>query len=379
MTAYVQDIQCVVPETAYRQSFIKGQMPRWTGGGERLRRCIEKLYDSSAIEKRHSVVADIDSFYVPLSDGSFETPSTHRRNDLYIEYGRRLFVEAGRKVLRANRGCGPVTHVITVSCTGFYNPGPGVDIIKALGLPVSVHRFHIGFMGCYGAFPALKLAQAICASDASATVLIVSVELCTLHAQSCTDIDTLLAGTIFADGAAAALVSGLEPEDKAGFALRDFYSYIIADSEELMTWRIAEQGFKMTLSRKLPQTIGRNVRGILEGAFGQWDISQEDIEHWAVHPGGKAILDQIEAALGIDDCLRDCRWVLGRFGNMSSATILFILERILRGRGSKAGENVLAMGFGPGVTVEAALMEKVCSAGIDPAAGGGYKKEVVTK
>lgn len=361
MSVYVQGIECQVPEISYSQAFVRERMKHWLKGSGRANRYIDSIYRDSGIDKRHSVIADPDSFFQPSGNGQLSVPTTKERNELFTKSARKIFVDLAGNAVRScpNADFDKITHVITVSCTGFFNPGPDYEIIKQLNLARNVQRFNIGFMGCYGAFPALRLAHTICLADPEATVLIVAVELCTLHAQLGQDLDSLLGGAIFADGGAAVIVSAATPlPEQNVFELEHFESTLIPDSETAMAWTIGNTGFEMVLSQYVPKIIECNIAQILTPILDKHGVSISDIRHWAVHPGGKSILDRVEASLGIENRLAESRCVLKQYGNMSSATILFVLDEILAKPGGTSHESVLAMAFGPGLTVEMGFMCK---------------------
>jgi predicted naringenin-chalcone synthase len=215
-------------------------------------------------------------------------------------------------------------------------------------------------MGCYAAFPALRLAHALCLADPHATVLVVACELCTLHAQLKTDTDSITAAALFADGAAAALVSAKPPgANFPSLKLSRFHSTLIPNSEADMSWTIGDTGFDMTLSQYVPKILESNVTQILKPVLKRFGTAANKIDHWAVHPGGKLILDKLASSLKIVRKLGPSRLVLRSFGNMSSATVFFILRDILDMNQTRPEESVVAMAFGPGLTVELALMNKV--------------------
>jgi predicted naringenin-chalcone synthase len=243
-----------------------------------------------------------------------------------------------------------ITHLIVASCTGFMAPGLDQRIVALAGLPPEVERTVVGFMGCYAAVNSLRLAHHIVRSEPAARVLVVNVELCSLHFQETGRLETNLSAMLFGDGASAALVSA----DARGLAIQDFRAAALAGSADLITWRIGDQGFDMELSGEVPRRIEAAMRaeaarndgdGILRGeAAGAYDL-------WAVHAGGRTILDAVETGLELaKDALNASRGVLSDFGNMSSATLMFVLRRILAGAG--AGSRGLALAFGPGMAAE---------------------------
>jgi len=356
-------IETAVPEHSYSQEFTHSFMRALYEGKPRAQQMIDRIYPASAIEKRHTVIGDYDkdpseyTFYPKTADLKPE-PTTKQRNDLFISEAQRLSLQAARALLERFPGVREgVTHLITVSCTGFSAPGFDFYLAKELPLPPEVHRFHLGFMGCYAAFPAMKLADSICRADPKAKVLIVNVELCSLHLQQKEDIDVIVANALFADGVSAALVSA-DPSDAAGpsIAFRHFATRTAPESEEDMAWSVGQTGFDMKLSVYVPRIIKRNIASLIDAAMESSGISREAVDIWALHPGGRAILDKAAATLGLDpEDFAVSYDVLREYGNMSSATIMFVLKRILEG--SRSG-HIFATAFGPGLTLEAAHMEK---------------------
>ena len=367
MSVYIQSIETQVPETEYTQEFIRGLMEKSIRASGKTARYLQRIYRHSGIETRHSVIRDFapdapqTPFFTTAPDGSMNTPDTRARNDIYISESRRLFAELARKAIDncPNAKTADITHVITVSCTGFYSPGPDYVIVRELGLAGSVQRFHVGFMGCQAAFPALKMATAFCRADPSAVVLVVCVELCSLHLQFTDNPDAILAGAIFADGGAAVIVSRREPAPgQAVLEMHDFESALVPDSEADMAWLIGNRGFDIVLSSYVPDIIDANIQHVLAPLLESRGFNTADIDTWAVHPGGKAILDKIERSLGLKpEQIQPSREILRRYGNMSSATILFVLREILRAPSPRPRGSVCAIAFGPGLTVEMGLME----------------------
>lgn len=367
MSVYIQNIESLVPEKSYLQSFIKEKMKGWLKGPKRVNRYIDHIYNTSDIAKRYSIISDMDTFFRLSADGSTSVPTTKTRNDLFIHAAKKMFVDLARATIIGcdNTSFRDITHVITVSCTGFFNPGPDYEIIKQLDLDKSVCRYNIGFMGCYAAFPALRLAHTICQCDPNATVLIVALELCTLHAQLKPDLDSIRSAAIFADGGAGVIVSAKAPgPNKKVFELKHFESMVIPDTQGHMGWTIGDNGFEMILSQYVPKVIESNIRAILMPMLGRQGMDLSDIDHWAIHPGGKAILDRIESSLSIDNRLEESRSVLRQYGNMSSATILFVLKQVLQKPSKSTEERVLSMAFGPGLTVEVGFLGKLTAVGM---------------
>ncbi|TLU72188.1 type III polyketide synthase [Lichenicoccus roseus] len=317
---------------------------------DRARLVFDRMAERSGIAHRYSNFrpgsleageVDADGFY---RRGAF--PSTGARMRLYEPFARTLALEAiGRLGLEGETD--RITHVVVASCTGFTAPGLDLQIADRLGLKATVGRTMVGFMGCSAAVPALRLAYDTVRADPRARVLMVNCELSTLHLQETSDLETVLSFMLFADGASAALITA----DPVGLALEDFRSEIVPDSAGLITWRIGDQGFDMHLSGKVPGRIAGALRGdgeqpcsLLRGLpAGAYDL-------WAVHAGGRTVLDAVEVGLELDPTrLRHSRAVLHEYGNMSSATVMFVLARILAGQDGSRG---IGMAFGPGMVAE---------------------------
>jgi predicted naringenin-chalcone synthase len=277
-------------------------------------------------------------------------PTTGERMRLFEEHAPAL-AEATVAKLALGAETRSVSHVIVTSCTGLYAPGLDLDLVERCGLDPSVERTMVGFMGCYAAINALKLARHIVRSEPLSRVLVVNLELCSLHFQQADDLEQLLSFMVFGDGCAASLVSA-EP---TGLALDRFHAVLVPNTRPLITWKIRDAGFDMHLSGKVPGAIARGVESvggtILDGA------APAAIDHWAVHPGGRSILDAVEHGFGLGpDALAASRDVLARFGNMSSATVMFVLQSLLAT--AKRGERGCALSFGPGLTAETMLFHK---------------------
>ncbi len=367
--AYIHHIETLVPEISYTQGFACEVMKTWTPD-KKAQRYINKVYSASGINKRHSVVKDFgkegsDSLSIYRGNGELREPSTGERNAVFVDESRAMVKEVARRAMEncTTVSTDEITHLITISCTGFYNPGPDLAVMDALGLPADVQRFHLGFMGCYAAFPALKMAEQFCKADPSANVLIVSVELCSLHLQIKDDLDTILANSVFADGAAAVLVNATTPgPGHRALDIQNFSCSLAPEGVDDMAWDIGDKGFNIILSKYVARIIGAGIEGIVSGILSGSDLKAEDIDTWAVHPGGRSILDKIETSLQIkEEQIAASRKVLFNYGNMSSPTILFILAEILQGEGTCNGEKICAMAFGPGLTIETATLDAVVS------------------
>lgn len=363
MPSYLQTIKTAVPEFQYDQDELRDMMKEIVEGSERDRRVLHQVYSRSGIQTRHSVVNDFRKTDFPqlFFNGQGARPGTKNRNDTYIKQGRKLFVDAAQQVVNSSDIAREnITHLITVSCTGFYAPGPDYDIIRALGLPPSIERYHLGFMGCYAVIPALKMADQLCRANPKANVLIVSAELCTLHFQADSKTDSMISASVFADGAAGALVNSRKPSESPAFQIDSFASVITDEGAEDMAWSIGDQGFDMVLSSYVPQLLSESLDPFLSPLFERLNLSKDEIDLWGIHPGGRAILDSVENKLNLpDQALSASRKILSDYGNMSSATILFVLKQLLETKESATLKKTLAMAFGPGLTIESALLTKV--------------------
>lgn len=374
-SAVLRSLRTIVPDTVLEQEEIRDIFAAQPEIGRLARRIIGASFNGSGIDTRHTVIGELssaasenESIFYDRDSGVLASPGTKTRNDIYVREASRLFVEVARSALDADPDvvASDVTHVITASCTGFHAPGPEYEIVRGLGLSDSVQRYHLGFMGCYASMPALRAAAQFCAADSDAVVLVVSVELCTLHLRSSEDPDLIVANSLFADGAAAGIVTARDlPTPVPAVRLDGFHTAIAAEGEKDMSWTIGDHGFEMILSTAVPQIIGETIigairplyarEGELAAAFDQGRVG-ERVEHWAIHPGGRSILDRVQERLHLSDAqLHPARETLRQYGNMSSATILFVIKRILDD-GAADGSRIAAMAFGPGLTAESALM-----------------------
>jgi predicted naringenin-chalcone synthase len=361
---YLQAIATAVPEHAYSQEFAHRFLRSLPVYDESQRRFLDRIYRDTGIEKRHTVIGDYGkdpaeySFYPKTADLRPE-PGVEQRNDTFIREANRLALAAGERLLARLSGFdrGRISHLITVSCTGFSAPGFDFHLQKTLGLSPALHRFHLGFMGCYAALPALELAADICRSHPQAHVLVVALELCSLHLQQKPDREIMVANALFADGAGAALVSAArEDRSQPVFSLERFLARTLPDSEQDMAWRLGSVAFEMRLSAYVPRLIEGHLGSILAELLAEAGLDRGQISQWAIHPGGRAILDRAAAALGLaPEQLWASYRVLREYGNMSSATLLFVLELLLAGPDTG---RVFAAAFGPGLTVQSALLDK---------------------
>ncbi|MET3204868.1 MULTISPECIES: type III polyketide synthase [unclassified Arthrobacter] len=374
MTVYLRSLETAVPPTVLVQAEARevfAAQPGLTRLGSRL---VNTCFDSAAIDTRHTAVdemtmafrADDPQFFDPAT-GLLLNPTTKVRNEIFAREVTKLFIESARAAVDAcpDLSLLDITHVVTVSCTGFFNPGPDYKIVRALGLDPAVQRYHLGFMGCYAAFPALRAAKSFCEADPQAVVLVVCAELCSLHVRTSNDPDTIMGSALFADGAAAAIITSRNnPDAPALMQLDHFETVLTPVGEESMAWNIGDHGFEMVLGNYVPHIIDDHIIGALTPLLTRdpslCGLPYRDIRHWAIHPGGRSILDKVQTRLDLtDQQLVPARDTLRDYGNMSSATVLFVLRHILEQPQVEGEERICSMAFGPGLTVETGLFTKL--------------------
>lgn len=363
MSVHVLGIGTAVPSHALDQVLIAGLAKARCCQTVRQERLLDSLYRSTEIRTRGSVLASVGGaadvvgsempFYPLPSSPSDGGPTTADRMQRYALESIPLALAAAEEALAdAHRTAADITHLITVSCTGFFAPGPDIALMKKLGLSPETARLHVGFMGCHGALNALRQAQALAAVPGNC-VLICAVELCTLHLQYGWEPNSVLANSLFADGAAALVVGTPRNENTNTWTHVASGSCLLPDCEDAMTWSIGDHGFQMTLAKSVPGLIHEHLRPWLETWLARHNLTIAQVGSWAVHPGGPRILSETARALDLHpDALSASHEVLAEFGNMSSPTIVFILNEL---RSKNATRPCVALGFGPGLAVEAAL------------------------
>ena len=322
---------------------------------------VRTLFRQAGVQRRHSVLLESphiekrinQSFYRAAIDRNDHGPSTRDRMERYEREALNLGTRACESAIqRAGIDRDRISHLITVSCSGFSAPGVDVGLIEALNLDRGVARTNVGFMGCHGAFNGLRVAKAFAESDPRSIVLVCCIELCSLHQQYSENAQQIVANALFSDGAAAVVGSAAESIDHE-WQLASQSSLILEGIQDLMSWRIGDHGFSMGLSPKVPDVIRVELRPWVEEWLRSVGLNVDQISTWAIHPGGPRILDACSKALGLSDSALDVsRQVLADNGNMSSPTILFILDA-LRQRGAQL--PCVSLAFGPGLTIEAAL------------------------
>jgi predicted naringenin-chalcone synthase len=281
-------------------------------------------------------------------------PALDTRMELYLEHATTLSLEAISNCTTDTSG---ITCLITVSCTGMSAPGLDISIMEALDLPPNIQRSSVNFMGCYAAIHALKMADNICKADENAKVLIVCTELCTIHFQKDCEMDSITSALLFADGSAAALVAG-DKDAAVGATIGKFYSEVAIRGQKDMAWNLSNKGFLMRLSAYIPQLVQAGITPLLENALKAAGYSKQEITRWAIHPGGKKILETIGKELNLSSGDMQISYdVLREYGNMSSPTILFVLKTMLA-QMNGSHEKIFAAAFGPGLTMETLILEQ---------------------
>ncbi len=363
MPSYISSIGIAVPKNRISQDKILGFMLQHLPLEEGEKNALKVLYRASGIATRHSVIADYEgntdrySFF-PQNESLEPFPDVDSRMKLYENESIILAEEASFDCLK-NKKVAPsdITHLITVSCTGMYAPGLDIDLVSRLGLSTDVQRTAVNFMGCYAAFNALKIAHHISSSNPKAKVLVVCVELCSIHFQKTNDEDNLLSSTLFGDGAAAVLVTGENSGQKC-LEMQSFYSDLDMSAKLDMSWKIGNLGFLMKLSPKVPETIQNGIKNLTQKLLDQIGLGLDAIDFFVIHPGGKRILEVIEKELGISKMDNLLAYeVLKNYGNMSSPTVLFVLKSLMDKLEIKDdNKNILSFAFGPGLTMESMLL-----------------------
>ncbi len=319
-------------------------------------RRLAALYRRSGVKTRHAALLDRLDLEPPTPTDGNQGPTTRARMEHYEAAVAPLAVAASGRALTTS-GVDPaaITHLITVSCTGFHAPGFDLGLVQQLGLNPGVSRTHVGFMGCHGALNGLRVARAY-ASESSARVLLCAAELCSLHFRFGWDAEQAVSNALFGDGAAAIVGYGDRGKGTdADWRLVASGSQVVPATTDAMSWRIGDNGFTMTLSPQVATQIQAHLKPWLTGWLARHDLAIGDVGSWAVHPGGPRILDAVESALDLPPtALAMSRAVLAECGNMSSPTVLFIIDRL-----KKAGASLpcVALGFGPGLAIEAALFQ----------------------
>lgn len=358
------DIATVLPPYKITQQRAAEELKKRISGNS-TGRFIDAIAQHSGIKQRFVVIPDVDDsseekFY---SNGVEPIiPGTKKRMEEYKKWAKKLGKEAVTNLFEKNNiSAGAIDNLVTISCTGFFAPGLDYYLIEELGLRRDIKRTNIGFMGCAASIIGFNSVFNLLNSESEdkKNILLVSVEICSLHVQFEPSKDNLLANMLFADGCAAALFSS-QTNSKPTLKLISTFSFLFQNTFEYMEWKIGNLGFEMMLSSELPKLILSEAVPKLINFLSSISLMKEDISHWALHPGGRAILDSLQDGLNLtDEQMKPSRSVLENFGNMSSASILFVMKEILNNAELKRNELMCAVAFGPGLTMEAALFKVV--------------------
>lgn len=329
---------------------------------------LKTIYAKCGIQYRHSVLEEFAHSDQPehiIWHPAGEQPSTPvaRRMEVYEEYAGGLATQAVSDCLNKLPSVKPeqITHIITFSCTGMYAPGLDIELVEQFGFPRNAERTCINFMGCYAALNAMKSAYYIAKAEPEAVVLIAGVELCSIHYQKSNEANQMVANALFSDGAAAAIISAreLQPDRKhPAFCMETFYAEFEPNAASDMVWRIGNAGFDLRLTPEVPAVVNGNIRALVDRLLERAGLRQEDVYHYAIHPGGTKILEACETALELPEGANDRSYgVLRDYGNMSSVTVLFVLKDYMDSlKKEDTGQNILACAFGPGITMESVIL-----------------------
>ncbi|MCE7062045.1 UbiA family prenyltransferase [Dyadobacter sp. CY343] len=360
--SYISAIETAVPDHRYSQETLASF---YSGSTDDLitKRKIKVVAGKTGIETRYSVIADFDKQpeqyeFFNKSVDLLPEPGLGRRMQLYQEHATKLSLQAVNKIRGFEQIKGQITHLITVTCTGLFAPGLDVELMRELNLPPSIQRSSVNFMGCNAAIIALKQADTICRTTPKAKVLVVCTELCTIHFQKQYNDDYLLSNLLFGDGSVAALVTAQPSEQYLhSVSIESFNSMVLHNGYSDMAWRLSETGFIMNLSSYVPDLISKNIEPMLRAV----KLSVGGYKHWAIHPGGKRIVDDFALALGLDKCaLAHTYQILKDYGNMSSPTVLFVLKEVLeKAKPEHQGDRIFSAAFGPGLSIETMQLQYV--------------------
>ncbi len=372
MAFVIEGIGTAVPEASARQADIAERAVGYASADDQEARTVRALYRRSGIEQRGSVLIEPNAegaaipFYETGESGR-DWPGTAARMQAFAAHSEALALRAARRALEdADVSPSRITRLVVVTCTGFTAPGLDLRLIPALGLAPFTKRAQVGFMGCHGALNGLEVARGLASTAGEGEhVLVVAVEICSVHAQAGMHSDDVVANAIFADGAAALVGRHGEPAP-GDWVLADTRSLRVPNSESAMTWNIGDHGFRMSLSAEVPGLLDRHLAEGVDTWLGASGLRRDDVASWAVHPGGNRILDAAERALALPrDALEVSRRTLRDHGNMSSPTILFVFDALRR---AGASAPCVLLAFGPGLTVEMARLDQI---GISPSSSAG--------
>jgi alkylresorcinol/alkylpyrone synthase len=389
MTAFINGLGIATPPHRMSQEESLQMFCDIVCQDDKQRRLARVLFRKSAVSNRYTCVphqvaynwcqtvgtsiqvgtrdlATIEPVDAALTDGTSHGPTTHERMQLYAQFASELAVESSQNALdSSSTPASSITHLVTISCTGFDAPGVDIELIQRLGLPSSTQRINVGFMGCHGAINGLRTALAIVESNPQARVLMCAVELCSLHYRFQWDSEGIIGNALFADGSAALVLgqsSVAADKQLAGWHLVDTGSLVIPESKQAMSWSVGDFGFEMLLTSEVGDKIEEGLAAWLTDWLEARQVTLEQVDYWGVHPGGPRILSAVQNALKLDDAdLQTSHSVLEQFGNMSSPTVLFIFKDFLtlhaqHAVDSSEPKHCLLLAFGPGLVAEVALL-----------------------
>lgn len=360
--SYITAIETAVPDHCFSQETLTSFYIKSTEDLTNKRK-IKIVAGKTGIEKRYSVISDFDKEpeeyeFFNKTKTLLPEPGLTQRMQLYQQHATALSRKAIEKIRDFDKLKNSITHLITVTCTGLFAPGLDVELMRELDLKTSTQRSSVNFMGCNAAIIALKQADAICNSQPDANVLLVCTELCTIHFQKRYNDDYILSNLLFGDGAAAVMISSKPAGNyNVNVQINAFNSLILHNGYSDMAWQLSETGFIMNLTSYVPDLIRENIRPMLKSIH----LKPDDIKHWAIHPGGKRIVDDFAAALELDKCKLEPTYnILKNYGNMSSPTVLFVLKEVLeKVKSEHKGSRAFAAAFGPGLSIETMQLQYV--------------------
>jgi predicted naringenin-chalcone synthase len=365
----IQAIGTAVPPHKISQQHHYSILESANGMSREEKLILRKIYSRSGIEYRHSVLTefageDREENVIFHPSGKYESTPVSKRMQVYETYAAELCKEAAMKCFEdlPSLDKKDITHLVTFSCTGMYAPGLDIQLVEMLGLERNVERTCINFMGCYAAINALKSAYHIARSQPGAVVMLAGVELCSLHYQKSNEPNQVVANALFADGAAVVIVSAKELQkqsDEVKLCLNNFYSEFEQSAADDMVWRIGDAGFDLRLTPEVPNVVKGNIDVLVNKLLSNAGLKQEDIDYYAIHPGGMKILEACESSLNITKEQNENSYhVLRNYGNMSSVTVLFVLKQYLQQlTQADKGKKILSCAFGPGITMESMILE----------------------
>jgi len=361
--SYITAIGTSNPPHQFKQSQIAEFMVKAMQLSGQEAEQLKVLYRATGIETRYTVLEDYGNtkqFSFFSNSENFEPfPTTQSRMELYRESAVAISKHAAlncfNKIPHFNNK--EITHLIVASCTGMFAPGLDIALVDGLQLNTTVHRTCINFMGCYAAFNAIRVADSFCAKDANAKVLIVCTELCSIHFQKENTEDNKLANALFADGAASLLIES-KPREGVNLKIGRSFCDIAPHGSDDMAWSIGDFGFEMKLSSYVPEVIQQGIKKLTASLLSANQLKSSDIDYYAIHPGGKKILEAIEHELGMNKSDNQYAYaIMKKYGNMSSPTVIFVLQEIWNSLTSRDHDKkILSFGFGPGLTLESLIL-----------------------